>query len=497
MRRITVAAELADHYDIAIIGAGPAGMSAAVEASLAGATVLVVDENTAPGGQIYRAVTRHSRGHDDVLGADYWKGASIADPFMAATIDFASSTTVWSLDPAEEPSAHATIGLTLAGSARRVEARAVILATGAMERPMPVPGWTLPGVMTAGAAQIALKSIAAIPEGPTVLAGCGPLLYLLASQLLKAGADITAVLDTADAGQRLRALPHLPAFLGSPYFAKGLRLLVDVRRQTRVISGITDLAIDGDAHAQSVTFRRGRRSETLPVRTVLLHQGVIPSINLASSADCAIRWNEHQRAFQPEIDHLGRLSVPGLFAAGDGAGIGGADHAAVEGRIAALGALSDLGLITQGEAETRLAPLKQERRRYRRGRAFLDILYRPAQQFLSPPDDATIICRCEEVRAGQLRQVIELGVPGPNQLKTFIRCGMGPCQGRLCASTVTEMMAEQRGVSPAEIGTYRLRAPIKPVRLSELAALPQTEDAVFAVTGRRPEPSTNPKGPNL
>ncbi|GHD22176.1 FAD-dependent oxidoreductase [Tianweitania populi] len=496
MRKITEAAQFADTYDIAIIGAGPAGMSAAIEAAQAGASVLLVDENTSPGGQIYRAVTRHSPDDDDFLGADYWKGRTIAEPFLAAPIDYACSTTVWSLDPAAEPSAKATLGLTLAGAARRVEARIVIIATGAMERPMPVPGWTLPGVMTAGAAQIALKSISAVPDGPTVLAGCGPLLYLLASQLLKAGTEIVAVLDTSDAGQRLKALPHLPAFLGSPYLAKGLRLLVDVRRQTRVVSGIAELTINGDTRAQSVTIRTGQGSETLAVQTVLLHQGVIPSINLASSAGCTIRWNEDQRAFEPETDPLGRLSVPGLFAAGDGAGIGGADHAAIEGRIAAVGALLDLGLVEQPEAETRLTPLKQQRRRYRRGRAFLDILYRPAKQFLSPPDDATIICRCEEVKAGQLRQVIDLGVPGPNQLKTFIRCGMGPCQGRLCASTVTEIMAERRGVSPAEIGTYRLRAPIKPVRLSELAALPQTEDAVFAVTGRRPEPVSNPKGPN-
>jgi thioredoxin reductase/bacterioferritin-associated ferredoxin len=494
LRKIIHAEQLADVYDLVIIGAGPAGMSAATEAAQFGASVLLIDENPSPGGQIYRSVTRFPEESGDFLGKEYWKGREIADFFGKTGSDYAPSTAVWSLDPAAEKSGRATLGLTLAGAARRVEARAVIIATGAMERPMPVPGWTLPGVMTAGAAQIALKSIAAVPDGPTVLAGCGPLLYLLASQLLKAGANIVAVLDTSDAGQRRKALPHLPAFLGSPYLAKGLRLLVDVRRQSRVISGVTDLSINGEGRAASVTFSKGKRSETLPVETVLLHQGVIPSINLASSAGCTIRWNDQQRAFEPETDPLGRLSVPGLFAAGDGAGIGGADHAAVEGRIAALAALTDLGLLPEKEAKSRLAPLKQQRRRYLRGRAFLDILYRPAKQFLAPRDPETIVCRCEEVRAGQLREVIDLGVPGPNQLKTFIRCGMGPCQGRLCASTVTEIMADMRGVSPAEIGTYRLRAPIKPVRLAELAALPQTDDAVFAVTGRKPVTSSNPKG---
>ncbi|MBM3090309.1 FAD-dependent oxidoreductase [Ensifer sp. T173] len=491
---VTHAEQLAARYDLVVVGAGPGGLSAAIEASTAGARVLVVDENRCLGGQIYRAITRNTPERQPFLGEDYWKGRSIAAAFLDdMAVDYAPSTTVWDLVPADgaRPCDNAVVGLSIGGTTRRIEARAVILATGAMERPMPVSGWTLPGVMTAGAAQIALKSIAGIPKGRTVLAGCGPLLYLLAAQLLDAGADITALVDTTDKRQRLPALRHLPDFLRSPYVAKGLALLIKVRRRTRIISNVSQLSINGTDKAQGVAFRAGGRHQTIAADCVLLHQGVIPNINLASAAGCEIEWNDRQRAFQPRTDRQGRTTTTGIFVAGDGAFIGGAQHAAVSGRIAALAALCDLGLTTPSSVGERAGRLEAERETYLRGRDFLDVLYRPAQQFRAPPDEGTIVCRCEEVTAGALRQAIALGPPGPNQLKTFTRCGMGPCQGRLCASTVTEMMAAERRVSPSGIGTYRLRAPVKPLRLSELAALPQTRDAVVAVTGRVPEEPSN------
>ncbi|PSJ56072.1 FAD-dependent oxidoreductase [Pseudaminobacter soli (ex Li et al. 2025)] len=486
VRLINEAAQFAPKYDLVVVGAGPAGLSAAIEASASGASVLVVDENAAPGGQIYRAITRNAPERQPFLGVDYWKGREIAESFLQSPADYAPATTVWSLNPAttEDASAGPVLGVTLSGVARTVEARAVILATGAMERPMPVPGWTLPGVMSAGAAQIALKTVSAIPKGRIVLAGCGPLLYLLAAQLIEAGADIEALLDTADKGQRLAALRHLPDFLRSPYWLKGLALLLKVLFRTKVVTGVTALSIDGDRKAESVTFEAGHRRQKIPADCVLLHQGVIPGINLASAAGCVIEWNDRQRAFQPRTDPFGRTTAPGILVAGDGAEIAGAQHAAAAGRISAAATLEDIGILSNEAAASRLIAVVRARRNYLRGRAFLDTLYLPAQQFRAPTQPETIVCRCEEVRAGRLREAIALGALGPNQLKTFLRCGMGPCQGRMCASTVTEIMATEHGLSPAEIGTYRLRAPVKPLRLAELAALPQTQDAIFAVTGR-------------
>ncbi|WP_155095722.1 NAD(P)/FAD-dependent oxidoreductase [Paracoccus aestuariivivens] len=482
---MTAAADLADRYDIVVIGAGPAGMAAATEAASHDVRVLLCDENPAPGGQIYRAITRNRPVAFKLLGASYAEGLPLVQRFLDCRADYAAGATVWSLQGAH-PESEPEIGLTLGGSARRIRAGRVILATGATERPMPVPGWTLPGVMMAGAAQIALKSASAVPQGRIVLAGCGPLLYLLANQLSDAGAHIVALLDTSDRRQRWAAIQHLPSFAASPYLRKGLSLLVSAYRRIKVIGGVQDIAVSGQDRAEKVRFSTRKKQHVIEADTVLLHQGVIPAINLTSAAGCELVWDDAQHCFRPVVDGVGRTSVPGIICAGDGAGIGGARHAAVAGRIAAMTATTDLRIGTDPDCARQLSALQRRARYLLRGRRFLDLLYHPAPQFRAPRDPDTIVCRCEEIRAGTLRQAVGLGVPGPNQLKTFLRCGMGPCQGRMCAPTVTEIMAEMQGKSPAEVGTYRLRAPVKPLRLAELAAMPHTPAAIQAVAGHAP-----------
>ena len=494
MRQIADATCLSPEYDIVIVGAGPAGMSAAIEASGSGARVLVVDENAGPGGQIYRSITSNTRQSNDVLGNDYWAGRDIAEAFGRSDTGYAAGATVWSLEPALAGPRRLSVGVSLRGRAAMVGADAVILATGAIERPFPIPGWTLPGVMSAGAAQIALKSAGIVPKGRIVLAGCGPLLHLVASQLLAAGADIAALLTTTDKGGKFAALRHLPDFLRSAYLRKGLKLMREVHRHVPVRSGVQSLSIEGIEKAEAVCFSQGRGNSRIEADCVLLHQGVIPAINLASAAGCALEWDDEQRAFVPSSDTMGRSSVDGILLAGDGAGIGGAQYAALSGRKAALTALEDLGRVAPQESARRRKTIESGQRIWRRGRAFLDALYAPARAYRAPADPETVVCRCEEIRAGEIRQAVALGVPGPNQLKTFLRCGMGPCQGRLCAQTVSEIIAEERCESPGTVGVFRFRSPVKPLRLGELAALPQTADAVSAVYG---EQNTNHNPPAL
>jgi NADPH-dependent 2,4-dienoyl-CoA reductase/sulfur reductase-like enzyme len=179
----------------------------------------------------------------------------------------------------------------------------------------------------------------------------------------------------------------------------------------------------------------------------------------------------------------GESSLAGLAVAGDGAAVAGAAAAEVSGRMAALEALAALGRLPAAAVAGRRRTLARDLARLHRGRRFLDTLYLPPAAFRAPADDRTLVCRCEEITAGQVRAAIALGVPGPNQLKAFLRPGMGPCQGRLCALTLTEMIAAQTGASPAEIGLCRFRAPVKPLALGELAGLPATPEALLAVTG--------------
>ncbi|MGO4174991.1 FAD-dependent oxidoreductase [Bosea sp. TAF32] len=473
---------LAESYDVVVVGAGPAGLSAAARAAGLGLTVLLADENPAPGGQIYRAVTTTPVKDRTVLGADYWRGAEIIERCERSQATYAARCTVWSLGPDETAPDSFELGLSLDGKARMIGARQVILATGALERPFPIPGWTLPGVMTAGAAQIALKGAGIVPAGRTVIAGCGPLLYLLASQLSAAGCEIVAVLDTTSRTNWPKALAALPDFLRSPYLAKGLKLMAATRRKLRFVRDVTGLSAKGEGKLRQVEFEQGGRQGAIACDTLLLHQGVIPSVNLSNAAGCAHDFDEEQHAWVPRVDAWFASSVPGIAIAGDGAGIGGAESAALRGEIAALGAASRLGKLSEAERDRQATPIRTALARLLHGRRFLDLLYKPAPQFLAPPQDETIICRCEEVTAGQVRDAAaRLGVTGPNQMKAFLRCGMGPCQGRLCGPTVVELIARTRGTTPAEVGYYRLRPPVKPVTLAELAALPQTEAAVKAV----------------
>ncbi|MGN7882508.1 FAD-dependent oxidoreductase [Ensifer sp. 22460] len=487
IQNVQSAADLAPAYDLVVVGAGPAGLSAAIEASTHGLAVLLADENESPGGQIYRSVDRASDADLTRMGPDYAAGRRLIERFRSADLSYARRATVWSVGPADEETgdgAHALeVGISLGGIARPIAADRVILATGALERPFPFPGWTMPGVMAAGAAQILVKSSGLVPSGRTILAGTGPLLYLLASQLLRAGVSVTAVVDTTPVENWRLALPHVLSFATSPYALKGLKLLLEVHRRTRVIRGVTAIEAVGSGQFSALRVRRGNKSLHIEGDLLLLHQGIAPNLNLTLAAGCDYTWDERLAAFRPTVDVRGASSVPGVSIAGDAAGIVGAVASAHQGGLAGLSAALDLNRIGQGAYQQRRNQLARKLSLALRGRTFLEHRFRPGKTFRAPEDDGTIVCRCEEITAGKLREVAALGVPGPNQMKAFTRCGMGPCQGRLCGLTSVELLAHRRNVPPGEVGYYRLRPPIKPVTLGELAALPHTEAAIVAVAG--------------
>jgi NADPH-dependent 2,4-dienoyl-CoA reductase/sulfur reductase-like enzyme len=460
------------NYDVAVVGAGPAGLAAAGVCARAKLSTVIFDEQPSPGGQIYRSITTSPHQHGAILGEDYWRGSTLVEALRTSGAHYVPNASVWSLTPDLE------LGVAAGGGVQLVKARRVILCTGAIERPFPIPGWTLPGVMTAGAAQILLKSSALVTSGRTVLAGCGPLLWLLAWQYLQAGRSIDLILDTTATANRRRALPYFASFLFSPYLAKGLQLLREVRARIRVVAGVSALRALGEGKIESIAYcQDGGAEQQMKVDTLLLHQGVVPNLNLALSAGIEHTWDDAQLCFVPRVDASGASAVEGITIAGDGAGIAGAQVAQARGLLAGIAAVRALDPSAPAADESHARGL---RARYERGRKFLDTLYRPAEQFRIPQGE-TIVCRCEEVSANQINEVVKLGCPGPNQMKAFLRCGMGPCQGRLCGLTVTELMAAGRGVLPQAIGYYRLRPPVKPITVAEMASLPRTEADLKAV----------------
>jgi NADPH-dependent 2,4-dienoyl-CoA reductase/sulfur reductase-like enzyme len=458
-------------FDLAVIGGGPAGMAAASIAAERGLATVLIDEQEHLGGQIYRSITTTPVTKRHILGKDYWRGEELVKRLRASGAAHWPSTTVWSI------SRNLEIGFSSRGNAHIEKFKHVILATGALERPTPIEGWTLPGVMSAGGAQILLKSSGMVPDG-VVIAGSGPLIWLIAAQYLRARARIAAILDTTPGGAVGRSVSGLPEFLFSPYLRKGLGLLAEVRRQVKIINNVTSLRAEGNGGLQSVAYQRAGREEHIAADLLLLHTGVIPNLNLANATGCAQSWNPVQRCFRPDTDGWGESSVEGVSIAGDGAGILGAEAAAFSGRIAALSALCRLGRINRNERDALASAEQAGLRKVSRGRRFLDLLYQPSSVVSS---DATKACRCEEITVAQIRNATAMGAVGPNQMKSFLRCGMGPCQGRLCGNTVTQIMAAERGVSPSEVGYYRLRSPVKPVTLAELASMPREESDVKAV----------------
>jgi NADPH-dependent 2,4-dienoyl-CoA reductase/sulfur reductase-like enzyme len=449
-------------FDLAIVGAGPAGMAAAIEARAHGLSVLVVDENAAPGGQVFRAAELASA--DPALARDMAPGLELIARFRALDITYRPGSTLWMLDPDT-----GVLSLSQRGETMDLTADRILLTTGAQERPVPIPGWTLPGVMSAGAAQIALKSAGIVPTGRVVLAGQGPLMWLLANQLIRAGV-MPVLVETRTQPILRTALEQGGIFAGIGQLAKGIGLILKARQAgMRVISGARHLRAEGSARVQMLRYEGGAE----PCDTLLLHEGVIPSTHISMAIGLEHFWDARQLCWRPRLDAFGASSHARIAVAGDGAGIGGWEAAVAAGRMAGLDAAMRLGRLARAERDYRAEAYAEALLQARALRPFLDALYAPSQEILAPPEESTIICRCEEVTAGSLRWAAAIGATGPNQAKAYLRCGMGPCQGRLCGPTVAAVIAETRGVPVEDVGHFRPRAPYKPITVAELAGAPQ------------------------
>jgi len=451
--------------DLIIVGAGPAGICAAIEARARGLSVLVLDENSGPGGRIWQALeTRGAQDQEDV------DALRILQAFRTCGASAHWRASVWAIE------SDGTVFWSTDRAAHSARSHRIVLATGTTERPMPIPGWTLPGVMTLGGAQIALKTAGLLPGGMTWLAGQGPLLLLYSVQALRAGGRIAGVLDLSDGTAPLRALRHLPQALGAAGdLRKGLAWRREIARAgVRWISA-TDVHAIGAGKLAHIDFRAGGRRHLEAADLLLLHDGVIPSVQLTRALSCAHIWDAAQRCWKPDVDAWGATSVPRILVSGDGAGVSGAAAAASSGRIAAIGIAHALGRIDTATRDTAAAAPRALLARHRAARPFLDVLYRARSPQL---DDATIVCRCEEVTAGAIREAARLGCLGCNQLKAFTRCGMGMCQGRMCATSVAEVLAAARNRAVREIEPFRTRFPTKPVTVGEVAGVASPEAMV-------------------
>jgi len=472
--RVLVRTIVSDTADVVVIGAGPSGMAAAVTLAEHGIEVQVFDEQASPGGQVYRAVekvTAQRPADLPTLGEQYARGLRDVERFRRCGIEYVPHAAVWELDASD--SEHVRLGVLRDDRAATIRTRHVLIATGAIERPTPFPGWTLPGVMSTGAAQTLLKESGLVAQGRVILAGSGPLLYLFAWQMLRANHAPFCILDTTGR-MSFKALGALApaAFHAFPELSRGLRWLAQIRRSSvDRIGRVTALQAIGDDQLQSVRYRRNDRWHDMDADMLLVHDGVMPNTWLAMSAGCEHYWHAQQQCWHPYLRESGVTSHARISIVGDAGGIVGGDLAATRARLAALHLAHGLGVATISELHEAQNAARPEIKRQNALRAFLDRYYAPAATFQVPQDDETIVCRCEEVTVAQIKAVAALGCTGPNQGKAFTRCGMGPCMGRECGITVGGLLNEYHDLGMQHTGYYRIRPPVKPITVGQLADL--------------------------
>jgi NADPH-dependent 2,4-dienoyl-CoA reductase/sulfur reductase-like enzyme len=442
---------------VVIVGAGPAGIAAAELLHVNGVIPILVDESATAGGQVYR---RPAPGIEFDMKRLLGRGHRLYESFHARAerllpqIDYRPQTTAWAIFDERVWTLRDQV-------IEQVPFDALILATGATDRTVPIPGWTLPGVFTLGGAQALLKGQGSLIGRRVVFCGSSPLLYLAAKQYLAAGAAVAAILDTTPFAAKIAASPDL---LRAPEtFTEGLKSMARVQSEgVPIHHGVWLDSFEGEGGVSAVRYldRKGR-AKLIECDAVAFGFGIKPETQLADLVGVPFRYDPTFRQWLPAADDDGRAGWR-TYLAGDGCTIGGAQAAEVSGSLAAAALLEDAGTpmheIDRSALRRRLARLHRFQRGLSRAFAW------PAGTFARASDSLTI-CRCESVTAREIRRAVDtaLGPTDINRVKALTRVGMGRCQGRFCALPAAELVAATVRRPLEAVGRLRGQAPVKPL----------------------------------
>lgn len=467
-------------FDLAIVGAGPAGMTAALTAAAHGLTVVVVDEQARAGGQIFRQPPPEFAAGPVTPAGYSWGSQLIRASQDAERITWRFGTTAYGVLREEGSLRLAVHGADGSGV---ITADRLLIATGAYDMPVAFPGWTLPGVMTAGGVQTLLKSQRLLVASRLVLAGSHPLLIVVADQLRRAGAQITEVAfarPVPSLRDGLRSLPALPGH-GKLLAATARSLAGLLSSGTRISSRTIITRAHGDQAVTAVdlapvdrAWRMTGPTRTLPAEALVIGYGFLPSTELARQAGCAIRFDAALGGWIVVHDATMRTTLPAVFVAGEPAGVAGAEQSRAQGQLAALAIADDLRPASRPARQRQTRSARRQARAAARFSGTVQSLFQPrrdALTALATPD--TIVCRCELITRAEVDDSLAANpyISTASAAKLQCRVGMGSCQGRYCESTLSSIISTTRGCTPAQAGYFNAQLPVKPVPVSALAAL--------------------------
>lgn len=449
-------------WDLIIIGAGPAGMAAAVAASQQNLRVVVVERKAQPGGQIFCNIGNMHEAGLKAIGPDYARGKELVTRFTGAPIELIAEAQVWHLTSGR-------VYISCKGRSSVLLGKKILIATGGMERPTPVPGWTLPHVMGAGAVDILLKSSGSLPEGPVIICGCGPLILQAAEHCNRLHIPVSGIVLTSRFGDALKASARTLHALARPvYTAKGGQMGLRMLARNKVYIGARHLRISQSGGGLALSFSSAfGKPQQLDGACVLLHGGVVTEPRITNLARCRHAWNTRQQYWHVETDVWGNTSVDDISAAGDCATVLGADASMARGELAALDIARQLKRLGLDERDRLAKNPLGVLRRCKAAQPFMDALFPHTMSCADTPDE-TVICRCEGLSAGELRKVIRDGCYSPDSVKAQSRSGMGTCQGRMCSSSVAELIAKEHEIPLEQLPPYHAQFPLTPLSLAEL-----------------------------
>jgi D-hydroxyproline dehydrogenase subunit alpha len=457
--------------DVLVVGGGPAGLSAAITAAETGVKVMLVDERPVLGGQFYKQpISELDLPASRLADAQFSGGRALIARARAAEVHFVNGVVFSAGLPA-------SVAVECDGRGMTIDAQRLILATGAFERPLPVPGWTLPGVMTTGAAQTLLRSYGVVAGRRMLIAGNGPLNLQVAVELHRAGAAIVAMVEAAPPPGlgNLASLGRM-AVNAPDLMLDGIGYVAALRwSQIPVIHGAAIDRIDAGERL-AVTLTNGQRYRA---DVVCMGYGFLPSNELARLLGCRHHYDAAHGFLRTARDKDGRTSIDTVFAIGDGTGLGGARAAEAEGVIAGLAAAIDIGARPSAAARANDKRVRANLERQRRFQQALWQLFRRDPELSGETSPGAVVCRCEEVSAGSLADHVLAGAP-IGSVKRATRLGMGRCQARYCGPLAVNLLATGNGHCPSELDFPAPRPPTRPVTLAVLAELGRESDCLEA-----------------